>query len=102
MPIRLVDSRGRYLLILFEEVFSTTETGVIRQEEGTEARPEVDLSVEAEILYLRHELLATREYLSSIIQERESSNEELKAANEEAQSANEELQSANEELETAK
>ena len=51
---------------------------------------------------LREELAATKEFLQSIIQEREAANEELQAANEELQSSNEELQSTNEELETAK
>lgn len=100
VPIRLVDSRGKYLLILFEESFASGEPQKGEVLKAEDSHKEIDLSVEAEILYLRHELLATREYLSSIIQERESSNEELKAANEEAQSANEELQSANEELAT--
>ncbi len=48
------------------------------------------------------ELVATRDYLQSVIEDKESANEELRAANEEVQSANEELQSINEELETAK
>src|SRR5438552_8296843 len=51
---------------------------------------------------LREELASTKEFLQSIIQEREAANEELQAANEELQSSNEELQSTNEELETAK
>ena len=51
---------------------------------------------------MRHELMATKESLQSIIEEQEATNEELKSANEEIQSSNEELQSTNEELETAK
>ena len=51
---------------------------------------------------LEHELLATREYLQTTVEELEASNEELKSTNEELQSTNEELQSTNEELETAK
>jgi two-component system CheB/CheR fusion protein len=51
---------------------------------------------------LKQELLTTREYLQSIIEEQEATNEELKSANEEIMSSNEELQSTNEELETAK
>ena len=53
-------------------------------------------------LQLQQELASTKEYLQSIIEDKEASNEELKAANEEIQSSNEELQSTNEELETAK
>ena len=51
---------------------------------------------------MQRELAATRDYLQSVIEDKESANEELRAANEEVQSANEELQSINEELETAK
>jgi two-component system, chemotaxis family, CheB/CheR fusion protein len=51
---------------------------------------------------LQEELVATRETLESIIEEREETNEELQAASEELQTTNEELQSTNEELETAK
>lgn len=93
MPIRLFGTRSPYLLILFDD------------KEGLAAGSPAPYSTAdsaKEVTDLREELLATREYLSSIIQERESTNEELKAANEEVQSSNEELQSANEELETAK
>jgi two-component system CheB/CheR fusion protein len=51
---------------------------------------------------LDQELAATKEFLQSIIEDREAANEELRSANEELQSSNEELQSTNEELETAK
>ncbi len=102
IPIRMMGVTGKYFLVLFLELLSTDKPALKSSTQTGRLEGTIDLSVEAEILYLRHELLATREYLSSIIQERESSNEELKAANEEAQSANEELQSANEELETAK
>src|SRR5207249_11167906 len=54
------------------------------------------------VVRLQHELSATKDYLQSIIEDKEAANEELKAANEEIQSSNEELQSTNEELETAK
>jgi two-component system CheB/CheR fusion protein len=51
---------------------------------------------------LERELLLTKEYLQTAIEELESANEELKSSNEELQSSNEELQSTNEELETSK
>src|SRR5439155_11741280 len=51
---------------------------------------------------LQKELVASREYLQSIIQDLEAANEELQSANEEILSSNEELQSTNEELDTAK
>jgi two-component system CheB/CheR fusion protein len=55
-----------------------------------------------QIVQLRQELDATREYLQSIIESQEGTNEELQSANEEIQSGNEELQSTNEELQTSK
>ncbi len=51
---------------------------------------------------LERELVATREYLSSLIAEHETAQEQMKAAHEEILSSSEELQSTNEELETAK
>jgi two-component system CheB/CheR fusion protein len=51
---------------------------------------------------LEKELIANKDYLQSVIDDREVANEELRSANEEIQSSNEELQSTNEELETAK
>ena len=51
---------------------------------------------------LEQELINTREYLQSVIEEQEVATEELKSAHEEVQSSNEELQSTNEELLTAK
>jgi two-component system CheB/CheR fusion protein len=59
-------------------------------------------SITRQIIQLRQELAATREYLQSIIESQEGTNEELQSANEEIQSGNEELQSTNEELQTSK
>jgi two-component system CheB/CheR fusion protein len=59
-------------------------------------------SLGLQIVQLRQELAATREYLQSIIESQEGTNEELQSANEEIQSGNEELQSTNEELQTSK
>ena len=50
---------------------------------------------------LRRELVATKEYLQSIIEDNATTLEELRAANEEAQASNEELETAQEELESA-
>jgi two-component system CheB/CheR fusion protein len=50
---------------------------------------------------LRHELVATKEYLQSIIDDNATTLEKLKAANEEAQAGNEELETAQEEFESA-
>src|SRR5438034_4961057 len=52
--------------------------------------------------HLKQELVATKRYLQSLVEDKEASNEELQAANEEILSSNEELQSTNEELQTAK
>lgn len=51
---------------------------------------------------LRNDLASTKQYLQSLLEERDATNQELISANEEIQSSNEELQSINEELETAK
>ena len=51
---------------------------------------------------MKQELVATKRYLHSLVEDKEASNEELQAANEEILSSNEELQSTNEELQTAK
>ena len=57
---------------------------------------------EEELLRLRQDLYSTREYMQTLIEDREKSLEDIKIANEEILSSNEELQSINEELETAK
>lgn len=51
---------------------------------------------------LIQELASTREYVQTVIEQKDAANEELKSANEEILSSNEELQSTNEELTTAK
>jgi len=51
---------------------------------------------------VEHELMATKEYLQSLIEEHGRTNDDLGSANEELASGNEELQSMNEELETSK
>jgi two-component system, chemotaxis family, CheB/CheR fusion protein len=54
------------------------------------------------VVQLEKELIAAREHVQAVIDDREVANEELRSANEEIQSSNEELQSTNEELETTK
>ncbi|MGQ0618516.1 MAG: chemotaxis protein CheB [Panacagrimonas sp.] len=87
-------------LILFETV---TEPRVART---IASEPQ---AADAETKGLAQELLSTRDYLQSVIDQHEaagerlqSAHEELQSAHEELQSANEELQSTNEELETSK
>src|SRR5437667_970170 len=90
-------ARERNYLVLFERVPPSREP-------RTQGRriPSPIAHPKRHIENLRHELTATKEFLQSIIEEREAANQELQAANEELLSSNEELQSTNEELETAK
>lgn len=77
-------------LIVFREMMRIPEPSEERgPRKGTEAR-------------LERELMAMREYATSLISEHETVQEEMKAAHEEILSSSEELQSTNEELETAK
>ena len=92
-------ARERNYLVLFESV---PPSGEPRAPGRAAPRGPRQPAVEHQIKNLHQELTATKEFLQSIIQEREAANEELQAANEELQSSNEELQSTNEELETAK
>src|SRR5881409_72890 len=89
----------RNYLVLFERVPPSREPRAPGSKASSGPRRP---AVENQIKNLHQELTATKEFLQSIIQEREAANEELQAANEELQSSNEELQSTNEELETAK
>src|SRR5882724_1159056 len=90
-------ARERNYLVLFERVAPSREPRALgRRIPGVTAHPRRHSE------NLRHELTATKEFLQSIIEEREAANQELQAANEELLSSNEELQSTNEELETAK
>jgi two-component system CheB/CheR fusion protein len=56
---------------------------------------------DGESAQLRHELIATKEYLQSVIEDNATTLENLRAVNEEAQAGNEELETAQEELESA-
>jgi two-component system, chemotaxis family, CheB/CheR fusion protein len=85
-------SEERYYLVLFEESASK----VLAKPKRTPAIRD-DVSSPR----LRRELLATKEYLQSIIEENATTLEELRTANEEAQASNEELETAQEELESA-
>ena len=90
-------ARERNYLVLFERVAPSREP----RARGRRI-PSVTAHPRRHSENLRHELTATKEFLQSIIEEREAANQELQAANEELLSSNEELQSTNEELETAK
>jgi two-component system CheB/CheR fusion protein len=98
IPLKRENRNGRYLMVLFEDsplhpAPSSRKIADVKTKDGKETQGSVRL---------RQELMSTRLFLQSVIEEREAANEELKSANEEIQSSNEELQSTNEELETAK
>ena len=90
-PFRGSSSSERYFLILFEEPRSN---GVPK----TGTKPVRPAGESARLL---RELVATKEYLQSLIEDHASTLEELRASNEEAQAGNEELETAQEELESA-
>ncbi|WP_378956463.1 chemotaxis protein CheB [Pelosinus sp. sgz500959] len=102
VPINGPFQKGEYFLVLFREVTSqpmhdsTFGRDVAAQEVFNQVRA-VD-----EVLRLKQEVAATKEYLQSTIDQHEATNEDLRYAIEEVQSGNEELQSMNEEMETAK
>ena len=85
-------SNERYFLVLFED--STPPGGKARTRHA--AAPSAGGSAR-----MRRELIATKEYLQSIVEDNATTLEELNAANEEAQAGNEELETAQEELESA-
>jgi two-component system CheB/CheR fusion protein len=87
--------QGRHYLIVFRESPPVSGPPGQKDKKGSEGS-------DRKINQLKQELVATRQYLQSIIEEQEATNEELQSANEEILSSNEELQSINEELETAK
>jgi len=85
-------SKERHFLVLFEDAEpKESPTAMLKpaiQGDGGSAR-------------LRRELIATKEYLQSIVEDNATTLEELGSANEEAQAGNEELETAQEELESA-
>ncbi|HWN67065.1 MAG TPA: CheR family methyltransferase [Haliangium sp.] len=93
----IAESTERYFLVLFEEVTS-------REAAAAEPAPASPMSArtDEELLRLKAELVATRDYLQALIDDHQSATDELGATNEELVAANEELQSINEELESAK
>jgi two-component system CheB/CheR fusion protein len=96
IPVRGPDEERNYLVL-----FENAPAGK-RAKATAPARPARRGRTDRGIERLEEELGATKEFLQSIIEDREAANEELHSANEELLSSNEELQSTNEELETAK
>lgn len=96
MPFQAPLQSQQHFVVIFEEGPSAGKV------EQAPRLPESADAKDRQIAQLKQELLATKEYLQSIIEALEASNEELQSANEEIQSGNEELQSTNEELQTSK
>jgi two-component system CheB/CheR fusion protein len=98
VSIKVVPLRGSsasedlFFLVLFEDALPNGGPSAPRQpalqDDGGSAR-------------LRYELVATKEFLQSIVEDNATTLEELRAANEESQAGNEELETAQEELESA-
>lgn len=81
------DSDERYFLVLFEDA----KKGLAKRvSSGT---------LESDRLH--RELVATKDFMQSMVEENATTTEELRAASEEAQAGNEELETAREELESA-
>lgn len=89
------------LLVMFEPVTVSSKEQIVTDEAEGEQKENLEALV-ARNSELEREVVTTREYMQSIVEEQEGTNEELRSANEEIQSTNEELQSTNEEMETAK
>jgi two-component system CheB/CheR fusion protein len=85
-------SKERYFLVLFEDA---------APKGGPRARHKPATQDDGGSARLRRELVATKDYLRSIVEENAATLEELRAVNEEAQAGNEELETAQEELESA-
>jgi chemotaxis methyl-accepting protein methylase/signal transduction histidine kinase/chemotaxis response regulator CheB len=94
----LPDASDRLFIVMFKES-TKTKRGKPARSKSTKAERSED---KGRVQKLEHELVATKEYLHSLVDDHGRTNDELNAANEELTSGNEELQSMNEELETAK
>jgi two-component system, chemotaxis family, CheB/CheR fusion protein len=102
VPIKSPVTKELFFLILFERADALEVAGKGKASSRLLSTKKQKESEGREIVLLRQELAATKDYLQSIIEDQEAANEEIKSANEEIQSSNEELQSMNEELDTAK
>jgi len=100
VPLQEPETRTRCLLVSFLKLEAPAD---MFPPEVLESETDKRISgLGKRVLELERELGATKDYLQSTIEDKESANEELKSANEELQSSNEELQSTNEELETSR
>ena len=92
------DGEAPLYLVQFEPALLPSASG-----EGVESRHDIEgVDPQKELLQLRQDLYLTRDYMQTLVEEREEALEDIKTANQEILSSNEELQSINEEMETAK
>ncbi|TLD71949.1 PAS domain S-box protein [Phragmitibacter flavus] len=103
IPLKAAQDREAGFIVIFDEHDVPTH-GSLQPPALPKSRDlrNADSDQANEIARLTRELVTTREYLQSVIEQQDFANEELQTANEEAQSTNEEMQSINEELETSK
>ena len=103
-PFKVSSNGERHFLIVFEDArpAGRAESAGTMAGEAKLSKAGEEKRSDRQVSHLKQELVATKRYLHSIVEDKEASNEELQAANEEILSSNEELQSTNEELQTAK
>src|SRR5712691_11199632 len=104
IPFTVGSNGERHFLIMFEDArpAGRAESAEIMAGEARLSKGGKEKRNDRQSSHLKQELVATKRYLHSLVEDKEASNEELLAANEEILSSNEELQSTNEELQTAK
>jgi two-component system, chemotaxis family, CheB/CheR fusion protein len=81
-------------------VFEPPRTGLKTQQAREEPGPAVERDEHQVVARVTQELIATRGYMQSLIEQREAANEELQSANEEIRAANEALQTSKEEIQS--
>ena len=99
IPFKTPPNDHENFVIVFEDAAAPSPRPI---QTKAPAAPPDRRGKDRQIVRLKEELAAAKEYLQSIIEAHEATNEELQSANEEIQSGNEELQSTNEELQTSK
>jgi two-component system CheB/CheR fusion protein len=99
LPLAGTDGPDQHYIIIFVTAPSLV-SGPSTPEPSVPTRGDDDRG--REVVKLKAELTAQRDYHQSVVERLEATNEELRSAGEETLSANEELQSTNEELETSK
>ncbi len=100
IPLKLPLPAGSHVVVTFDEPGSAVIPA--RKRKPRAAIATTRETERGQISQLHEELGAAKQFLQSVIEERDTTSEEFKSTNEELLSANEELQSTNEELETAK